>query len=92
MDAFPLAVFLLCFATCIVCLVLLTLAYLRSRNRLLLWSALCFVFLAINSGLVVVDIIVLPDIDLRIYRQIAALCAVVILLFGFIWDSTEDVP
>jgi hypothetical protein len=90
MYVFPIAVFLLCLATSLVCLVLLTQGYLRSRNRLLLWSALCFVFLALNSGLVVLDILVFPGTDLGIYRQVAALCAVVVLLFGFIWDSGED--
>jgi hypothetical protein len=86
MVAFPIAVFLLCFLTSVVCLVLLTQGYLRTRNRLLLWSALCFVFLAINNGLVVLDILVFPDLDLRIYRHVAALSAVSILLYGFIWD------
>lgn len=86
MYVFPVAVFLLCLLTCIVCLVLLTQAFLRTRNRLLLWSALCFVFLAINSGLVVLDMLVFPELDLRLYRHIAALSAVSILLYGFIWD------
>jgi hypothetical protein len=86
MFVFPTAVFLLCFATSIVCLVLLVAAYLRTRNRLLLWSALCFVFLAVNSALVVADIVVFDEIDLQIYRHTATLLALSVLLYGFIWD------
>jgi hypothetical protein len=86
MYAFPVAVFTLCLITCIVCLALLAQAYWRTRNRLLLWSAFCFVFLALNSGFVVLDMLVFPEVDLRIYRALAALSAVSVLLYGFIWD------
>jgi hypothetical protein len=86
MYIFPTVVFLLCFATSVVCLALLTVAYARTRTRLLLWSALCFVFLAANSALVVLDLLVFPEADLRLYRNATALMAVSILLYGFIWD------
>ena len=86
MTILPIVVFLLCFATCVVCLALLALGYMRTRNRLLLWTAVCFVFLAINSGLVVLDVLFL-EIDLRIHRQIATLAALSILLWGFIWEA-----
>lgn len=86
MFVFPTAVFLLCFATCVVCLVMLVTAYLRTRNRLLLWSALSFVFLAVNSVLVVADMLVFEEIDLQIYRHAATLMALSVLLYGFIWD------
>ena len=86
MTILPIVVFLLCFATCVVCLALLAQGYMRTRNRLLLWTAVCFVFLAINSGLVVLDVLFL-EIDLRIHRQIATLAALSILLWGFIWEA-----
>lgn len=86
MIAFPAAVFLLCFATSLVCLVLLVRAYLRTRSRLLFWSALCFVFLALNNALLFVDLAVIEEIDLLMPRQIAALLAIATLLYGFIWD------
>jgi hypothetical protein len=55
--------------------------------RLLLWSAACFVFLALNNLLVVVDILVTgPSIDLSIVRQLSTLIAVSVLLYGFIWE------
>ena len=57
--------------------------------RLLLWSALCFLFLAGNNFLVVLDLLVLPDSDLRLPRTLTALVAVGVLLFGFIWDLED---
>lgn len=86
MLAFPAAVFLLCFATSIACLVLLVRAYLRTRTRLLFWSAGCFVFLAINNGLLFFDLVVFPDIKLQLARHVTSLLAIATLLYGFIWD------
>jgi hypothetical protein len=80
-------VYLLCFATSVVCLVLLVRSYRRSGMRLLLWVALCFVFLAINNGFLFLDLVVLPDIDLRLVRDLSNLVAVATLLYGFIWDA-----
>jgi len=39
-----------------------------SRSRLLLWSTLCFVALAVNNVLLFVDLVVVPDVDLRFVR------------------------
>jgi hypothetical protein len=58
--------------------------------RLLLWSALCFVFLAANNLLLIVDMLVIREIDLRLGRLLLALAAVGILLFGFVWDMEEE--
>jgi hypothetical protein len=82
------AVYLLCIATSLVCLVLLARSYARTRMRLLLWSALCFVFLALNNLLLFVDVIVLPvEVDLLPYRQLSSLVGVGVLLYGFIWEA-----
>ena len=58
----------------------------RSRTPLLLWSAICFVFLAINNLSVVIDLMVLPLIDLNPLRLGTSLAAVSTLLFGFVWE------
>jgi len=52
----PTAVYLLCVVTSTLCAGLLTRSYLRSGTQLLLWSALCFMMLALNNLLVVVDL------------------------------------
>ena len=82
------AVFLLCAATSAGCAVLLLRGYARSASRLLLWSGLCFVGLAINNSLLVLDRVVLPDgIDLSVWRQLPALVGVALLLYGLVFDA-----
>ena len=80
-------VYFLCFATSAGCGWLLVRSYMRARTALLLWTAACFVLLAVNSFLVVIDLVVLPDsIDLQIPRLIVTLLAITTLLYGFIWE------
>jgi hypothetical protein len=79
-------VYLLCFATSVGCGLLLARSYMRNRTPLLLWSAACFILLALNNFLVVIDLIFLPGIDLAFVRSAAALAAVATLLYGFIWE------
>jgi hypothetical protein len=84
---FPTLVYTLCFATSTLCAFLLGRSYRRSRSRLLLWSALCFALLAVANFVVVLDMLVFPDVDLRPVRLWLSLAAVTVLLFGFIWDE-----
>jgi hypothetical protein len=83
----PTAVYVLCLLTSSVCAGLLLRAYLRSRARLLLWTALSFVCLALNNLFLVADMVVFPQIDLWLYRPLAALAAIAVLLYGFIWEA-----
>jgi hypothetical protein len=81
-------VYLLCMAASLLCLLLLIRAYQRSRIKLLLWSALCFVGLTLNNLLLFVDVVVLPtSIDLLPIRHLTAFGAISVLLYGFIWES-----
>ena len=82
----PAVVYVLCLATSVLCLVLLVRAYLRTRTGLLLWSALCFVGLAVNNMLLFLDLVVFTEVDLLLFRTLSALAAVGVLLFGFIWE------
>ena len=81
------AIYVLCLLTSAACAWLLFQGYARSSIRLLLWSGLCFAFLAVNSLVVVVDIMVLADVDLQAWRHAAALLAVGTLLFGLVWEA-----
>jgi hypothetical protein len=88
---FPTIVYMLCFVTSSACAYLLGRSYSKTGARLLLWSALCFFFLAINNLFLVIDLVFLPvDLDLRFARLVMALIAVCVLLFGFVWDLEED--
>jgi len=81
------AVYLLCAVTSLACAVLLLRGYVRSRVRLLLWSSLCFVGLALNNVLLVLDLIVLPESDLSLLRNLPALVGLALLVFGLIWEA-----
>jgi hypothetical protein len=85
-SALTTTVYALCFATSAVCGGLLVRSFLRNRTRLLLWSAACFVLLAVNNLLVVIDLVFLPTVDLSPLRVAASLAAVSTLLFGFVWE------
>jgi hypothetical protein len=80
-------VYSLCLAASALCAALLVRAWRATGSRLLLWSALCFVCLAVNNLLVVVDVLFLPTVDLSLPRQLAALTGLVLLLYGFIWEA-----
>lgn len=77
----------LCALAALLCTVLLLNAYRRSRYRLLLWSGLCFAGLTFNNLFLVMDKVLLPDVDLSLWRSLSALMAMTILLFGLIWET-----
>lgn len=89
-DLLAALVYLLCFLASSACALLLGRSYRRAGARLLLWSSLCFTFLAINNLVLVIDLLLLPAVDLRLWRLLLALAGVGTLLFGFIWDLEEE--
>jgi hypothetical protein len=84
---FPTLVYLLCFGTSALCAYLLGRSFRRNRSRMLLWSSACFALLAVVNGIVVLDMLVYREVDLRPVRLWLSLAAVAVLLFGFIWDE-----
>ena len=80
------AIYLLCAATSAICAFLLLRGYFRSRTPLLLWSGLCFVGLAMNNLLLVLDVRT-PNIDLSVVRTLPAVLGLALLLYGLIWES-----
>jgi hypothetical protein len=83
----PELVYVLCALTSVLCAGLLLRAYRANRTRLLLWSTLCFIGLGINNILLFVDIVLVPDVDLQIFRTGSALLALALLTIGLIWES-----
>lgn len=83
------AIYILCALTSIVCAVLLVRGYRRSRVRLLFWSAWCFGCLALNNILLIVDLRVLPQLDLEMWRSIPAVMGVSLLVYGLVWESAR---
>ena len=90
-EIFPTLVYLLCLLTSVACAWMLGRSYSRNGTRLLLWSSICFVFLAANNLALVLDLVVWPDdVDLRLVRLGLALAAVVSLIWGFVWEVEEE--
>ena len=87
MQIFPPTVYLLCLATSLLCAILLIRSYRRSRTKLLLWSALCFVGLAANSIFLFADAVLFPAANLVPLRHLSSLAAIAILLYGFVWEA-----
>jgi hypothetical protein len=82
-------VYLLCAATSIVCGVLLLRGYHVSKTQLLFWASLCFLGLAINNVMLLIDLIILPAVDLFWWRTLPAIGGMAILLCGLIWQSRQ---
>jgi uncharacterized protein DUF5985 len=89
-EVFPGAVYILCFLTSAACAWLLGRSYRTAQAPLLMWSSICFLFLALNNLLLVLDLLLLPSLDLRLLRLLLALAAGCALLFGFILRIEED--
>jgi hypothetical protein len=83
------AIYILCALTSFLCTVLLVRGYRRSRVRLLFWSAWCFVGLALNNILLLVDVRVLQDVDLALWRAVPAVIGTALLVYGLVWESAR---
>lgn len=80
-------VYALCALTSLLCALLLARGYRQSRARLLLWSSLCFTGLALNNVLLFIDMRVVPDVDLSVWRSLPALAGLLVLIYGLVWDA-----
>jgi hypothetical protein len=81
------AVYVLGTLTTLICGVLLIRGYMRSRTRLLLWSAICFFGLALSNALVFTDLVLFPELDLYFWRLFTAAAAMMVLLYGLVWEG-----
>jgi hypothetical protein len=80
-------IYSLCALTCIACAVLLLRSYGRTRFRMLFWGGLCFSMLALSNLLNMLDRFVFRDMDLAPARLVTALAAVLLIVFGLIWEG-----
>lgn len=80
-------IYALCGLTAVACALLLLRGYYQSRARLLLWSGLCFAGLAVNNVLLFVDMRIVPEVDLSVWRSIPALIGIAFLIYGLVWDA-----
>ena len=77
----------LCALTALLCAILSFRAYSRSKYKLLLWSGICFSGLTLSNLVMVLDIYVFPDINLGLVRLLIGLSAMLILIYGLIFNE-----
>jgi hypothetical protein len=82
-------IYTLCALTAASCAYLLLRGYLVQRDRLLLWSGLCFAGLTANNLLLILDRVVFTGVDMSTWRLAIALASVVLLLYGLIVEGTR---
>lgn len=80
-------VYVLCALTSIACAVLLLRSYLRSRTRFLMWASAGFIGLALNNILLFIDLMVVTEVDLQLWRTSSALIAITVLVVGLILEA-----
>lgn len=87
MDTLESSIYLLCLITSVICLGLLARGYRRSGVKLLLWTSIAFVALAINNFFLFLDVVLFPDIDFMLYRIASAVAGTAILFYGLVWET-----
>jgi hypothetical protein len=82
-------IYSLCTLTSLACAWLLLGSYRRTGHRLLFWSGASFVAMTVNNLFLVLDKIVFtgPEVDLLPVRLVAALVAMLLLLYGLIYEK-----
>jgi hypothetical protein len=70
------------------CAFLLLRGYARVRQRLLLWSGLCFAGLMVSNAVLFFDLAVVPaEVSLYTWRLAIAAGSMLLLLYGLIFES-----
>ncbi len=77
----------LCALTALLCAILSFRGYSRSGYKLLLWSGLCFSCLTMSNLVMILDVNVFPDINLALVRLLLGLSAMMILIYGLIFNE-----
>jgi hypothetical protein len=69
-------------------MLLLLRSYRRTGSRLVLWSGLAFIALALNNLFLFIDLAVFPtSVDLRPVRDLFALIGIGLLIYSFVWKG-----
>jgi hypothetical protein len=83
------AIYLLCAATSLLTAWLLLRQYRARQTRLLLWSSIAFIGLAVNNVLVYLDYSLFTEVDLSLPRTMAGALAMLILVYGLVWEAAS---
>jgi hypothetical protein len=81
------AVYVLGIVVTALCALLLLQGYARVRQKLLLWSGLCFVGLTISNVLLFFDLSVWTETSIYTWRLSTAAVSMLVLIYGLVWES-----
>jgi hypothetical protein len=82
-------VYVLCLLASSLAAVLVLRSFAATRTRLLFWTGVCFVGLALNNLILFVDKVVATDVDLSLWRNVPAALGLAALLYSLIWEASE---
>jgi hypothetical protein len=85
-------VYALCGVTSLACFVLLLRHYLQARSTLALRSSIAFLCFAIANTLLFLDLIVWPELNLSVFRNLTNLAGAIVLLIAVTSDRGRDLP
>lgn len=80
-------VYILCTMTSGSCAALLFRRSRTAQSRLLFWSGASFACITIANVLLFVDLILFPQNDLLLLRNLVNLASICLLLYGLIWET-----
>ncbi|MBY0546466.1 MAG: hypothetical protein K2W95_04200 [Candidatus Obscuribacterales bacterium] len=80
-------IYALCAIASIVCFGLLFRSAVASKQRLIFWTAFCFFLLSIQNIILFIDLTVISQTDLSIWRTSAGFVGCSGLLFALLWES-----
>lgn len=81
-------VYSLCCIASIACAYALLKCYIRARSHILFWSGICFIGLALNNILLVIDLVILAEgPDLYLLRTFPLFTGLILLIYGMIWET-----
>lgn len=78
----------LCAITSLVCTMLLFRSARKGASPLIVWTAICFLALTVGNVLLFVDLVLVPGVDLSVWRTWVSFVGGSLLLFGLIRSST----
>ncbi len=82
-------VYLLCFLTSFACSVFLFRGFRSTKYKLLFWSGLGFVGFALNNLVLMIDMMIVPQIDLSLLRTLLSVVGMTLLVYGLISEETK---
>jgi hypothetical protein len=80
-------VYILCTLTSSLVAALLLREHWRTASRLLFWGAMSFISMTVSNALVILDLVILPDVDLALLRSATFCLATGLFLVGIMKDT-----